>query len=149
MASKAAFELSRTQQDTLNEMPLMFLVTFDEPKRWPITHAISWVQAPNEMTIRFALTKNSHLITLLANEKTASLIFLEGGLAYSIALSHVHEFEPSVKPALHLRFFEGKVEEVRNISFYGATYGQPDIIKTYDVEAAEKLDREVKESLNS
>lgn len=149
MASKAAFELSRTQQDTLNEMPLTFLITFDEPKRWPITHAISWVQAPNEMTIRLALTKNSHVITLLTNEKTASLIFIEGGLAYSIALSHVHEFEPSVKPALHLRFFEGKVEEVRNISFYGASYGQPDIVKTYDVEAAEKLDREVKESLNS
>ncbi|RHB50650.1 hypothetical protein [Exiguobacterium sp. AM39-5BH] len=149
MASKAAFELSRAQQDVLNEMPLTFLVTFDEPKRWPITHAISWVQAPNERTIRLALTKHSHVITLLSQEKTASLIFLEGGLAYSIALSHVHEFEPSVKPALHLRFFEGEIEEVRNISFYGASYGQPDIVKTYDVEAAEKLDREVKESLNS
>ena len=149
MASKAAFELSKAQQGTLNDMPLTFLITFDEPKRWPITHAISWVQAPNERTIRLALTKNSHVITLLSQEKTASLIFLEGGLAYSIALSHVHEFEPSVKPALHLRFFEGHVEEVRNVSFYGATYGQPDIVKTYDVEAAEKLDREVKESLNS
>ncbi|KGI85022.1 MULTISPECIES: hypothetical protein [unclassified Exiguobacterium] len=149
MASKAAFELSKAQQGTLNDMPLTFLITFDEPKRWPITHAISWVQAPNEVTIRFALTKNSHLITLLGNERTASLIFIEGGLAYSVALSHVAEFEPSVKPGLHLRFFEGHVEEVRNVSFYGATYGQPDIVKTYDVEAAEKLDREVKESLNS
>lgn len=149
MANKAVFELSKSQQDTLNDMPLAFLITFDELKRWPITHAISWVQAPDEKTVRFTLTKNSHLVTLLANERTASLIFIEGGQAYSVALSHVSEFEPSVKPGLHLRFFEGDVEEVRNISFYGATFGQPEIVKTYDVEAANRLDREVKKSLNS
>lgn len=149
MASKATFELSRAQQETLNEMPLTFLIAFDEAKRWPITHAISWVQAIDQQTVRFALTKNSHLITLLTSEKTAALIFIEDGLAYSVTLSHVHEFEPAVRPGLHLRFFKGSVEEVRNISFYGATFGQPDIVKTYDIEAAEKLDREVKESLNS
>lgn len=149
MASKAAFELTRAQQQTLNDMPLTFILAFDEAKRWPITHAISWVQAIDQQTVRFALTSYSHLITLLSSEKTAGLIFLEDGLAYSLTLSHVQEFEPTVKPGLHLRFFEGHVEEVRNISFYGATFGQPEVVKTYDVEAAEKLDREVKASLNS
>lgn len=149
MASKATFELSRAQQETLNEMPLTILVTFDEAKRWPITHAISWVQATDRQSVRFALTKNSHLITLLQAEKTASLIFFEEGLVYSVTLSNVRAFEPSSQPGLRLHFFEGGVEEVRNISFYGATFTQPVIEKTYDIEAAEKLDREVKESLNS
>ncbi len=149
MASKAMFELSDAQQGALNDMPLSILVAFDEAKRWPTTHAISWVQTPTRQTIRFALTKNSHLITLLRQEKTASLVFIEDGSAYNATLSPVAEFEPSIVPALHLRFFEGRIEEVRNISFYGAMFGQPEIIKTYDVEAAEKLDREVKESLNS
>lgn len=149
MANKATFELTRAQQDTLNEMPLTFLVAFDEAKRWPITHAISWVQARDAVTIRLALTRNSHVITMLMKERTASLIFIESGQTYNVVLTQLQEFDPTVKPSLHLRFFEGHVEEVRNISFYGAAFGQPDIVKTYDIEAAEKLDREVKESLNS
>lgn len=149
MASKATFELTESQQRELNEMPLTFLVAFDEAKRWPVTHAISWVQAIDSTTIRFALVRNSHLVTILSAEKTAGLIMIEDGQAYHLLLSAVHEFEPSVSPSLQLRFYEGRVEEVRNISFYGVSFTQPEMTKTYDPEAAEKLDREVKESLNS
>lgn len=149
MASKATFELTTSQQQLLNDMPLTFLVCFDDAKRWPITHAISWIQALDSVTLRLALTRNSHLVTILSAEKTAGLIFIEGGQAYHILLSSVAEFEPTVKPNLHLRFFEGHIEEVRNISFYGASFTQPEITKTYDPEAAEKLDREVKGSLHS
>lgn len=149
MASKATFELTEAQRELLNDMPLTFLVTFDDAKRWPITHAISWVQARDGVTLRLALTRSSHVVTILSSEKTAGLIFIEDGQAFHISLSSIHEFEPTIKPSLHLRFFEGHIEEVRNISFYGASYAQPEITKTYDVEAAEKLDREVKESLYS
>lgn len=41
MASKATFELTAAQERLLNDMPLTFLVGFDEAKRWPISHAIS------------------------------------------------------------------------------------------------------------
>ncbi|MBR3063265.1 MAG: hypothetical protein IKG65_12830 [Exiguobacterium sp.] len=149
MASKATFELTAAQKRLLNDMPLTFLVGFDEAKRWPISHAISWVQALDAVTVRFALTRNSHIVTILTTEKTAGLIFIEDGQSYHVLLSAIREFDPAIKPSLHLRFFEGHVEEVRNISFYGAAYAQPEITKTYDIRAAEKLDREVKESLHS
>lgn len=149
MASKAAFELSRAQQSELNKMPLTLLIAFDEAKRWPVTHAISWVQAIDLSTIRFALTQKSHLFTLLQTEKTVSLIFYEDKLIYSVTLSNVHTFTPASRPELSLHYYEGHVEEVRNISFYGAEFRAPEIEKTYDIQAAEKLDREVKASLNS
>lgn len=148
MANKTESALTESQMRILNAMSFCVIVTFDDVKRWPVSHAISWVQAPDAETVRFAIASRSYISTLLERERIGSLVFFEGGVTYSLTFSELRRFEPVASPKLQLHFFEASIDEVRNISFYGVHVEPPTLEKTYDYEVAQRLDEEVRAALS-
>ena len=144
MANKVEQQLSPQQVDALSQLPLVFLITHDQSKHWPITHAISWVHAVDTHTIRFAIEADSHLVTTLKEHPVFTLIFFADQSTYSLTCTDVESFTPKQQLPIPLSFYEGRVEEVRDILFYGAAITQqPRIEKTYDEKAADRLDQSV------
>ncbi|WP_214746409.1 MULTISPECIES: hypothetical protein [unclassified Exiguobacterium] len=142
MANKVEQQLNSEQLKALSQLPLVFLITHDQSKHWPITHAISWVHATDSQTVRFTIEADSHLVKTLREHPVFTLIFFADQSTYSLTCTDVKAFTPQEDLPLPLAFYEGRVEEVRDILFYGAAVTQrPTIEKTYDEQAAERLDQ--------
>jgi hypothetical protein len=139
MANKVEQSLSSHQLDALSRLPLVLLITHDQSKHWPITHAISWVYATDSQTVRFAIEADSHLVKTLREHPVFTLLFFAEQSTHSLTCTDVKSFTPQEPLPLSLSFYEGRVEEVRVIFFYGASVTQrPTIEKTYDEQAAER-----------
>jgi len=148
MANKMEQRLNEEQLRALSSLPLVFLITHDSSKQWPITHAISWVHAADDRTVRFAIEEESLLVSTLKSHPIFTLIFFAAKSAYSLTCTDVNRYEPKNDLPLALALFEGHVEEVRDILFYGAEIKEsPEVVKAYDEEAAKRLDEQVHEAL--
>lgn len=144
MANKMEHRLNPAQLNALSDLPLVFLITHDKSKSWPITHAISWVYAKDEQTVRFAIEADSHIVKTLAEHPVFTLIFFADQSTYSLTCTDVKAWDPKAELPLKLAFYEGQVEEVRDILFYGAAVSnRPRVDKTYDETAAMRLDQQL------
>jgi len=123
---------------------LVLLSTIDAESGGPATSAISWVFAPNERTVRFAVDGRSRIVSnVRANGRVNVTLFAEGSVhaVYGLA-SVVTEKLEGVPFALVC--VDIAVEAVRDAMFYGARISvEPEYEKTYDKRAAEKLDNQV------
>jgi len=131
--------ISHLQQETL-----VLLSTIDAENGGPVTSAISWVYAPNERTVRFAIDRRSRLVAnVKANERVNVTLFAQGTVQAIYGKARV------VSDALEgvpfaLVCVDIEVERVSDAMFYGARISvEPEYEKTYDKRAAEKLDNQV------
>lgn len=126
---------------------LVLLATVDETGA-PNVSAISWVHAPDARRVRFAVANRSRIVeNVRKNSRVALAVFAqESILSISGEARIVQETMDGVP--LKLALVEVAVSEVRDVMFYGAKIAvEPRYEKTYNPQAAAKLDQQVLEAM--
>jgi hypothetical protein len=118
-------------------------VTVNAEHGKPDLDVISWVLAgPGGDQIKIAV---GHKATIASNiEKDPSVILGIIGLGSCYAVKGKAEVSEIVEKTMKFRVVTVQVESVEDIIFYGGKITvEPEYVKTYDKELAEKLDREI------
>ncbi|ERN53091.1 pyridoxamine 5'-phosphate oxidase family protein [Alkalihalophilus marmarensis] len=150
MANQVEHELTSELLPHLQKERYVTLATVDFEKKSPNVNAISWVYAPTNKKLRFAIDNRSRIITNIKEEPGVVLTIIANGSTYSVSGKAKVKSEKMDSVPLKLSLIEVDVEEVRDVMFYGAKIVQnPEYDKTYDAEAAAKLDRQVMEALKT
>ncbi len=148
MANEVEQCLSEDLFPLLQKERYVTIATMDYEKKTPNVNAISWVFAPNTTVIRFAMDNRSRIIENIKANNGVVLTIIANGSTYSIAGNAKLLIEKMVGVPLKLALVEMTVTEVRDVMFYGAKLvNEPIYDKTYDVEAAAKLDRQVMDAM--
>jgi hypothetical protein len=148
MANQVEHELKDELLILLQKERYVSLSTVDFEKNTPNVNAISWVYAPNKVAVRFAIDNRSRIVENIRANDGVVLTLIGNGSTYSIAGKAEIAIEKLEEVPLKLAMVEIKIEEVRDVMFYGAKIvTEPAYDKTYDAEAAAKLDRQVMEAL--
>lgn len=139
-----------TQQlfDYLQKERFVLLSTVDFETGGPNVSALSWVLAKNKQTIVFAVDNRSRIIqNINHNNKVVINVIVEES-SYSIS------GEATIKDGkingiqLPLALIKLNIKEVRDVMFYGSKITiQPEYDKTYDLEAASRLDHQVMDAM--
>ncbi|MBW7473673.1 pyridoxamine 5'-phosphate oxidase family protein [Paenibacillus oenotherae] len=136
--------LSEEVFNQLQKEPFVLLHTIDADSGSPTSSAISWIYAPNDSTLRFAIDGRSRLsANMTANAAVSVTVFAPS------AVQTVYGKAKLVTDALEdvpfkLVCFDIEIEVIRDAMFYGARLSSlPQYEKTYDLRAAEKLDGQV------
>ncbi|TLS37676.1 pyridoxamine 5'-phosphate oxidase family protein [Pseudalkalibacillus caeni] len=124
------------------------LCTIDNETYGPYVSAISWLYAPDETTILFAVDNRSRIIKNIKENPLVSFTLIANESTYSINGSASIAMEKIEGVPLKLALINVKVNEVRDVMFYGARMSvEPAYEKVYDLEAAAKLDLAVMEAM--
>lgn len=148
MAETVAQSLSEDLLNTLQKECLVLLSTMDHETGAPNVSAISWVYAPDSQRLRFAVDNRSRIVENIRKQPEVVFTLFASGTTYSIsAHANVHSEKMEGVP-LKLAGIETDVREVRDVMFYGARIStEPAYEKTYDLQAAAKLDHQVMTAL--
>ena len=141
-------QLSPEMMAHLSSEKLVILTTIDAESGGPVTSAISWVYAPNERTVRFAVDARSRIAgNVRANPKVNVAVFADGSVKTVYGTAGIVQEKMEGVP-FALVCIDIEVEAVRDAMFYGAKITvEPQYEKTYDKRAAEKLDNQVFEAM--
>jgi hypothetical protein len=135
-----------TQQlfDYLQKERFVLLSTIDFETGGPNVSALSWVLAKNKQTIVFAVDNRSRIIqNIRHNSKVVINVIVEES-SYSISGYVTIQEEKISGIPLPLALIKLNIKEVRDVMFYGSKITiQPEYGKTYDLEAASRLDHQV------
>ncbi|WP_096435578.1 pyridoxamine 5'-phosphate oxidase family protein [Alteribacter populi] len=144
MANQVETSLTDDLLPLLQQERYVTLATVDYETGGPNVNAISWVFAQNKDTIRFAIDNRSRIVQNIRNQPVVTLTLIGSCSTYSITGTANVAAEKIEDVPLKLALIEVTVSEVRDVMFYGARISQePKYEKTYDKEAAERLDRQV------
>ncbi|MGD6833164.1 pyridoxamine 5'-phosphate oxidase family protein [Sutcliffiella halmapala] len=134
----------------LQEEQLVSISTVDFETGGPNVSALSWIYASDETTINLAVTAKSRIVQNIENNNHVVVTLYANESVYSIhTTANVQEKEANELP-LKLALITLKIKEVRDVMFYGAKICvEPRFEKTYDKEAAKKLDQQVMELLRN
>mgnify|MGYP000870665843 CR=1 FL=1 len=137
-------QLSPEMMSHLSSEKLVMLTTIDAESGGPVTNAISWVYAPDERTVRFAVDARSRIAgNVRANPKVNVATFVDGTVRTVCGAAKIVQEKMEGVP-FALVCIDIEVEAVRDAMFYGAKITvEPEYEKTYDKRAAEKLDNQV------
>ncbi|MDQ0482742.1 pyridoxamine 5'-phosphate oxidase family protein [Guptibacillus hwajinpoensis] len=144
MPNKVDTTLSNELLTLLKREQYVLLSTIDHETTGPNVSAISWLYAVNNRSIVFAVDSQSRIVkNIQANDEiTITLIGNESTYAIGGKAMLVEERMDGVP--LKLTKYMLLIKEVRDVMFYGAKMSvEPAYEKTYDPEAAAKLDRSV------
>lgn len=148
MANQVEERLIKPLYDELQKERFVTLATIDHETGGPNVSAISWVLAKDEGTIYFAVDNRSRILENIKKNNKTVINLIANESTYSIqGEAHIKEERLPDVP-LKLALVEVAIREVRDVMFYGSkivTEVQYD--KTYDKNAAEKLDRQVMEAM--
>jgi hypothetical protein len=143
-------EPSLTQQlfAYLQKERFVLLSTVDFETGGPNVSALSWVLAKNKQTIVFAVDNRSRIIqNINRNNKVVINVIVEES-SYSISGDASIQEEKVNGIQLPLALIKLNIKEVRDVMFYGSKITiQPEYDKTYDLEAASRLDRQVMDAM--
>ncbi|PTX65068.1 pyridoxamine 5'-phosphate oxidase [Melghirimyces profundicolus] len=147
-----AEEVSKTLTDKLmNKLQgeqFVLLATVDAETGTPVVNAVSWVYAPDGKHLRVAVGHRSRMIPNVKTTPQVTVTVIGPDTTYSIVGKARISHEPLEGAQIKLAGIEIAVEAVHNVMFYGAKIvEEPRYVKTYDKEAADKLDRQVMEAL--
>ncbi|MEB1809938.1 MAG: pyridoxamine 5'-phosphate oxidase family protein [Bacillaceae bacterium] len=124
------------------------IATVDHETGTPNVNAISWVFAPSQEKVRFAVDNRSRIIENINNHSGVTLNLIGNGSTYSIVGDASVIQEKMNDVPLKLALVEINIKEVRDVMFYGARIAvEPKYEKTYDANAAAKLDSQVMDSM--
>ncbi|KHF40827.1 pyridoxamine 5'-phosphate oxidase family protein [Halalkalibacter okhensis] len=148
MANQVEHALTEEMLPLLQKECFVTIATVDFERKIPHVKAISWIYAPNGQTVRFLVDHRSRMIDNIKANDGVVLTLIANGSTYSITGSARVVTERIEQLPLKLSLIELDVKEVRDVMFYGAKMTMtPSYEKTYDAEAAAKLDRQVMEVL--
>jgi Pyridoxamine 5'-phosphate oxidase len=141
MANSIEKTLSPVLFEDCNKEKIVFLSTLNIEKNSPVMNAISWLVALDDKTIRFAVDQRSFIVSNIEANKGVSLSLFSNETVYNISgdANILTKQLPGIP--LKLACIEVKINEVKNILFYGSKITtEPEYTKTYDERAAKKLD---------
>lgn len=148
MANLIEPELTKPLFDSLQSERFALLSTIDSETGSPMIRAISWLYAKDAHTIFFAIDNRSEIVrNIQSNAKVVlNVVALES--TYSISGEAIIKQDPIENIPLKLSLIQLNIREVKDAMFYGAKMTTiPKYEKTYDLEAAERLDHQVMEAL--
>jgi hypothetical protein len=132
----------------LQQETFVILHTIDHETGAPTANAISWLYAPDDGTVRFALDQRSRLIANLEQTPLATLTLIGAGTVRAIYGKAERVSERLDNVPIKLACYDLKIDAVRSAMFYGARISvQPEFEKTYDKRAADKLDGQVYDAM--
>jgi Pyridoxamine 5'-phosphate oxidase len=139
-----------TQQlfDYLQKERFVLLSTIDFETGGPNVSALSWVLAKNKQTIVFAVDNRSRIIQNINHNNKAVINVIVEEASYSISGDASIQEEKMNGIQLPLALIKLNIKEVRDVMFYGSKITiQPEYDKTYDLEAASRLDHQVMDAM--
>ncbi|WP_257350600.1 pyridoxamine 5'-phosphate oxidase family protein [Pseudalkalibacillus decolorationis] len=148
MVKKTVTLLNDSLFKLLQKECFVIVSTSDPNENTPYVNAISWVYAPDVETILFAVdTKSKAVQNIKDNKQIAITLFADETTSIINGNATVHRENLDEVP-IKLSLISVKVTEVRDGMFYGAKISQPPVYeKTYDPQAAAKLDKQVMAAL--
>ncbi|WP_315849908.1 pyridoxamine 5'-phosphate oxidase family protein [Bacillus thermotolerans] len=134
--------------EALQEDRLVTVATIDHESGGPTIHAISWIRAFDEYTLRLAADRRSRIVQNIKHQSAVAVHLLANESAYSITGNGKVLTENVDSLPVPMAIIELKVSEIRDVMFYGSkVVAEPKHQKTYDKRAAERLDQQVIEAL--
>lgn len=148
MANQVEPKLIKPLFDELQKERFVTLATVDFENGGPNVSAISWVLAKDEETIYFAVDNKSRIIQNITHNNKVVINLIANESTYSIQGEAVLKEERLQDVPLKLALVEIRINEVRDVMFYGSKIiTEPQYDKTYDKNAASRLDMQVMEAL--
>ena len=148
MANLIEPELTKPLLDSLQSEQFALLSTIDLETGSPMINAISWLYAKDPHTVFLAINKRSRIVqNIQGNPKvTLNAVALES--TYSIIGEAIVKQEHIEGIPLKLSLIQLTIKEVRDVMFYGSKITNVlQYDKTYDLEAAKRLDQQVMDAL--
>ncbi len=148
MVNQVEPSLTQRLYDYLQQERFVLLSTVDFETEGPNVSALSWVLAKDKQTIVFAVDNRSRIIhNINKNNKIAINVIVEES-SYSISGNASMQQERINGIPLPIALIQLNIKEVRDVMFYGSKITtQPEYDKTYDLEAATRLDRQVMDAM--
>ncbi|MCT8139074.1 pyridoxamine 5'-phosphate oxidase family protein [Anaerobacillus sp. CMMVII] len=144
MANQVEAVLTDELFQILQKERFVTIATVDYETKGPNVSAISWVLAPTKDKIYFAVDNRSRIIQNINQNALVVLNIIGNESTYSISGTANVKVEKMDEVPLKLALVEIQIKEVRDVMFYGSKISvEPQYEKTYDKEAAEKLDNQV------
>lgn len=148
MANQVEPKLIKPLFDELQKERFVTLATVDFETSGPNVSAISWILAKDEVTIYFAIDNKSRIIQNITNNNKVVVNLIANESTYSIQGEAVLKEERLQGVPLKLALVEITINEVRDVMFYGSKIvSEPQYDKTYDKNAAARLDNQVMEAM--
>lgn len=148
MANQVEPKLIKPLVDELQKERFVTLATIDHESAGPNVSAISWLLAKDDQTIYFAVDNRSRIIANIKNNDKAVINLIANESTYSISGTASVLKEKLDDVPLKLALVELKITEVRDVMFYGSKItAEPEYDKTYDKDAAARLDKQVMDSM--
>ncbi|NJP36481.1 pyridoxamine 5'-phosphate oxidase family protein [Alkalicoccus luteus] len=150
MGNRIEQELTEDLLRELQEEHYVMLATIDQDTKGPSVNAISWIYAADRNTIRFAVDRKSRIISNIHENPAAVMTVIADGSTYALSGKSKIVQEKIDNVPVKLSMMELHIQEVKDVMFYGARLThEPQFEKTYDEDAAAKLDRQVMDALQS
>ena len=140
--------LTKRLFDYLQKERFVLLSTVDFETGGPNVSALSWVLAKNVQTIVFAVDNRSRIIQNIKHNNRVVINVIVEESSYSISGDAFIQEEKINGISLPLALIKLHIKEVRDVMFYGSKITiQPEYDKTYDLEAAARLDHQVMDAM--
>lgn len=147
MANQVEPKLIKPLFDELQKERFVTIATIDHETGGPNISAISWLLAKDESTIYFAVDNRSRIVQNIKGKSEVAINVIANETTYAINGNADVKQEKLEGVPLKLALIEVKVNEVRDVMFYGSKITQePQYDKTYDKAAATRLDNQVMEA---
>jgi len=148
LANRLETQLIPVLFEALQKERLVTVATIDFETGAPAIHAISWVYAADEKTLRFAVDSRSRLIANMKDNHAVAINLIANESTYTITGEGTILTEHAAGIPLKTAIVEVEISEIRDVMFYGSKIvSEPHYEKTYDLAAAEKLDQQVMAAL--
>lgn len=148
MANQVELVLTKQLFDYLQSERFVLLSTIDHETGGPNVSALSWVLAKNEQTILFAVDNRSRIVRNIEKSNKIVINVIVEDSSYSISGGAKIIQEKIEEVPLKLALIQLDIKEVRDVMFYGSKITTtPEYDKTYDPEAAKRLDTQVMDAM--
>jgi hypothetical protein len=134
--------------EALQQERIALFSTIDADTGAPFMNTVSWIFAPDEKTIRIAIDSRAKIIENINKNPLVSIAVFAAESTYTISGSARIAAARLEDVPLKATMVEIIIAEVRDVMFYGSKIAtEPVYEKTYDLQAALKLDRQVMSAL--
>lgn len=150
MANAVEQKLIEPLFQSLQKERFVTVATIDHETGGPNVSAISWVYAPNDDRLYFAVDNRSRIVQNIQKNPLVVVTLIANESTYSISGTAAVKAEKMDGVPLKLALVEIAITEVRDVMFYGSKISvEPKYEKTYDAQAAAKLDHQVMTALKN
>ncbi|WP_252314700.1 pyridoxamine 5'-phosphate oxidase family protein [Sinobaca sp. H24] len=150
MANRMEKNLNDELLALLKKERYISLTTVDYETKAPDVRVLSWIYAPDRETLRFTIDNRSKMMENMKHNSGIVITVIGNGSTYAIA-GEVKILKEEIEDVpIKLALAELDIKEVKDIMFYGAKMTlDPRYEKTYDAEAAAKLDNQVMKAMKT